>query len=112
MSDRKRLAWVLVGVMAAAPTWAGIRAEAAGDGDGGIGAQALHRQIASPESGYFSPKAQFNNAGANVASPVGGYTANGFMTSSGQVMNSPQGMGGTAPGGGHGGMGGAGAGMP
>ena len=108
MSNDRRLVWVLVGVMMAAPTWAGIRAAAIGEGGDGIGAQALHRQIASPESGYFSPRAQFNNAGANVASPVGGYTANGFMTSSGQVMSSPQGMGGTVPGGGRGGMGAAG----
>ncbi|MHB1565831.1 MAG: hypothetical protein ACYCXG_03785 [Acidiferrobacter sp.] len=55
------------------------------------GAEHLHRQIASPVRGYFSPKEQFNGAGASVTSPIGGYTANGFMSPSGQPMTSPQG---------------------
>lgn len=105
MNYRRGLVLVLVGGMAAAPTWAGTLSLAAGRGGGGIGAQALHRQIASPESGYFSPKAQFNNAGANVAGPVGGYSANGFMAPSGQVMTSPQ-AGGMPSGGTNGGIGG------
>ncbi len=104
MNYRRGLVLVLVGGMAAAPTWAGTLM-AAGNGGDGIGAQVLHRQIASPESGYFSPKAQFNNAGANVAGPVGGYSANGFMAPSGQVMTSPQ-AGGMPSGGTNGGMGG------
>ena len=98
MNYHRGFIWVLVAGMAAAPAWAGLRVAAVGYG-GGIGAQTLHRQIASPESGYFSPRAQFNNAGAAVASPIGGYTGNGFMASSGQVMSSPQGMGGTPVGG-------------
>lgn len=97
MNYRGRLAWVLVAGMAAAPVWAGARAAVMGGG--GIGAQALHRQIASPENGYFSPRAQFNNAGATVASPIGGYTGNGFMASSGQLMTSPQAAAGTSNGG-------------
>ena len=65
---------------------------------GGPSAQALQSQIASPENGYFSPRAQFNGAGVNVTSPMGGYGANGFLAPSGQVMTSPQGaMGGGAP---------------
>ena len=102
MNYRRGWAWVLVAAMAAAPAWAGTGVAVMGNG--GVGAQPLHRQIASPESGYFSPRAQFNGAGAAVASPIGGYTGNGFMTSSGQVMSSPQGMGG-APAGGMGGAG-------
>ena len=54
-------------------------------------ARDLHQQITSPTYGYFSPKEQFNSASATVSSPVGGYTANGFMSPSGQTMTSPQG---------------------
>ena len=53
-------------------------------------AAVLHRQIASPTSGYFSPKTHGNGAGAVLRRAFGGYAANGFMSPSGQLVTSPQ----------------------
>lgn len=78
------------------PAWAGNLATGPGGADQ-FGARALHRAIASPENGYFSPRAQFNEAGSYVTNSIGGYAANGFMAPSGQAMSSPQGGMGSSP---------------
>lgn len=91
MKNRRNLPMVLaLWALAAAPVWAGTLSTTGGGGGAGRGAQSLHKQIASPENGYFSPRAQFNGAGATVTNPVGGYGANGFMSPSGQVMSGSQ----------------------
>jgi hypothetical protein len=96
MKNRRNLPLVLVlWAVAATPVWAGTISTAVGGAGEGLGTQTLHQQIASPENGYFSPRAQFNGAGATVTNPVGGYGSNGFMSPSGQSMSSPQ--GGAAP---------------
>lgn len=92
MKNRRNLSMVLaLWALAVAPVWAGTVSTAARGDAAGLGAQSLHQQIASPENGYFSPRAQFNGAGTTVTNPVGGYGANGFMSASGQPMSSPQG---------------------
>ncbi len=92
MKNHGSLPMVLVlWAVAATPVWAGTLSTTRGGGGEGLGAQTLHQQIASPENGYFSPRAQFNGAGTTVRSPIGGYGSNGFMSPSGQTMSSPQG---------------------
>lgn len=73
MTNRRNLSLILmVWAVAAAPVFAGTLATPVGRQGEGLGAQTLHQQIASPESGYFSPQAQFNGAGGTVTNPVGG----------------------------------------
>ncbi len=88
---------VVMAVWAAiVPAWAGHLATGPGGADR-LGARTLHRAIASPENGYVSPRAQFNEAGSYVTNPIGGYAANGFMAPYGQAMSSPQGGMGSSP---------------
>jgi len=50
----------------------------------------LPEAMVSPNGGYFSAQSLFNEGPGLAPSYMGGYGANGFMASNGQVTSQPQ----------------------